>query len=157
MRNLLLAGLLAALLAGCANRPFTATTYRPQNIWGGYSEKEIAPGVWQVTGNSNGIAETGFGRNVAAYRAAELLSGKGFTHVQILDQKGKARTVGLRGGSMSSAGETMVLTVRGANSPQPPADCRAKLATACMTIEAATVMARLAPQLHIGEGTATPR
>jgi len=150
MRSTLLAGLLVAVsLSGCAGRPFTATTYRPQGIWGGYSEKEIEPGVWKVTANSNGIAEMGFGRNMAVYRAAELLSGKGFTHVQILDQKGTARQVGIGGGSMSHAGETMVLIVRGANSPAHPTDCRAKQPTACATIEAGTVMAQLAPQLHI--------
>ena len=151
MRKMVFAGLLAAVsLSACAGRPFTATTYRPQGLLGGYSEKEIEPGVWRVTGNSNGIAERGFGRDMAAYRAAELLSGKGFTYVQVLDQKGTARSVGYGGGSMSHAGETMVLTVRGANSPEPPVDCRAKEPRACTTYNAAEVMARLAPALHIG-------
>ena len=154
MRKILLAGLMAASLTACAGRPFTATTYRPQGLLGGYSEKEIEPGIWKVTGNSNGIAEMGFGRNMAAYRAAELMASKGFTHVQILDQKGSARSVGYGGGSMSHAGETMVLTVRGANSPASPTDCRAKNPSACITVEAASVMASLGPQLHIGEGKA---
>ncbi len=59
---------------------------------------------------------------VASYRAAELLSGRGFEYVQVLDQKGK-RTV--RDG-YQHMGEFMTLTVRGAHAPGMPADCRAE-------------------------------
>ena len=94
------------VLAGCASsgRPGTATKYRPSYIFGGYSEKEIEPGIWRVAGRSNGIAERGFGRNMAAYRAAELLAAQGFPHVQILDQKGKETSVGYSRTSMHSSG-----------------------------------------------------
>lgn len=51
-------------------RPGTATKYRPANLFGGYEEKEIEPGIWKVKARSNGIAEPGFARNMAAYRAA---------------------------------------------------------------------------------------
>ena len=149
IRPIALALAAAVLLSGCAGRPGTATKYRPSYIFGGYSDKQIEPGVWKVTGRSNGIAETGFGRNMAAYRAAELVRAAGFTHMQVLEQKGKASTMRVGGGSPSNAGEYLTLTVRGANDPAPPADCRDKRPDQCFTLNVAEVMARLRPFLHI--------
>lgn len=157
MRKMMISGLFAAFLSGCATsggRPATATKYLPQGPLGGYSEKEIEPGIWQVTGRANGIAPRGFGSNMALYRAAEILYAKGFTHVQVIDQKGSSISVGAGGSSGSYGGETLVVTVRGANDPARPADCRAKNPAACMTIDAAEVMARLAPALYIAPAAA---
>lgn len=137
----------ALLLAGCAGgRPFTATTYGPAALLGGYSEKQIEPGVWKVTGRSNGIAEMGFGRNMAVYRAAELMKAAGFAHFQIIDQKGKSTMIGY-GTPNKFAGEELTVTVRGAASPDEPLACRAKQPSACGTLGSDEVMARLGPQL----------
>jgi hypothetical protein len=144
MRSIILALAAAALLAGCAGRPGTATKYRPSYIFGGYSDKLVEPGVWKVTGRSNGIAESGFGRNMAAYRAAEIVKAAGFTHMQIIEQKGRVSTI-----NGSSAGEFLTLTVRGANDPAPPADCREKRPDQCFTLNVAEVMSRLRPLMHI--------
>ena len=144
MRLIILTLASAALVAGCAGRPGTATKYRPSYIFGGYSDKQIEPGMWKVTGRSNGIAESGFGRNMAAYRAAEIVRAAGFTHMQIIEQKGKISTI--NGGP---AGEFLTLTVRGANDPAPPTDCREKRPDQCFTLEVDEVMARLRPLMHI--------
>jgi hypothetical protein len=144
MRSMILAVVAASLLAGCAGRPGTATKYRPSYIFGGYSDKLIEPGLWKVTGRSNGIAESGFGRNMAAYRAAEIVKAAGFTHMQIIEQKGKVTTI-----NSSSAGEFLTLTVRGANDPAPPTDCREKRPDQCFTLAVDEVMARLRPLMHI--------
>lgn len=141
-----LVGAVAFALVGCAGRPFTATTYGPNNLLGGYSEKLIEPGVWRVTGSGNGIAQRGFGQNVALYRAAELVEGAGFSHFQVLDQKGSTSMVGV-GSPTSFAGETLTLTVRGVNDPAAPLVCRAKQADACATLNVAEVKARVEPQL----------
>ena len=140
-----------ALASGADARPGTATKYRPSYIFGGYSEKQVEPGVWKVTGRSNGIAEIGFGRNMAAYRAAEILAAQGFTYVQVLDQKGHIQSVGLSRNDMRPAGENLTLVVRGANAPGTPADCRAKKPEACGSYPIAQNMARLRPLLFIGE------
>jgi hypothetical protein len=135
----------ALALAGCAGgRPVTATRYRPAGLLGGYGERVVEPGVWRVTGSSNGIAETGFGRNMAMYRAAELVRAAGFSHVQILDQRGRESRMNSR-----TIGESLDLWVRGANGPAPPADCRARNPQACFTVPVDEIMARLRPLLHI--------
>ena len=53
--------LLAA--SGAGARSALATGYRPMSLFGGYSENEIEPGVWRVTGTANGPAGQGFGRD----------------------------------------------------------------------------------------------
>jgi hypothetical protein len=144
MRNLIVALAAASLLSACSGRPGTATKYRSSYIFGGYGDKLVEPGVWKVTGRSNGIAESGFGRNMAAYRAAEVVKAAGFSHMQIIAQKGRVSTI--NGGS---AGEFLTLTVRGVNDPAPPTDCREKQPDQCFTLAVDEVMARLRPLLHI--------
>lgn len=144
MRAIILALAATALLSACSGRPGTATKYRSSYIFGGYSDKMVEPGVWKVTGRSNGIAESGFGRNMAAYRAAEVVKAAGFTHMQVIAQKGRASTI--NGGS---AGEFLTLTVRGVNAPAPPTDCREKKPDQCFTLAVDDVMARLRPLLHV--------
>jgi hypothetical protein len=135
----------AVALASCAGgRPGTATRYRPAGLFGGYSDEVIAPGEWQVTGRSNGVAEPGFGRNMAMYRAAELVKAAGFSHMQVLDQQGRENRMNGR-----TIGESLELEVRGANGPAPPAVCRARSPQACFTAPVDEIMARLRPLLHI--------
>ena len=144
IRNLILALAAASSLAGCSTPSGLATKYRSSYLLGGYSDKMVEPGVWKVTGRSNGVAESGFGRNMAAYRAAEIVKAAGFSHMQVIAQKGKAQTI--NGGS---AGEFLTLTVRGVNAPAPPTDCREKQPGQCFTVAVDDVMARLRPLLRI--------
>jgi hypothetical protein len=146
----------ALMLGGCAGRAITATTYGPMALFGGYKDREIEPGVWRIVGTSNGPAGYNFGRNVALYRAAELLKGQGFSHFQVLDQKGKTTMVGY-GAPTNFAGETLTLVVRGVNDPAAPLACRAKLAERCATLAADTVIANVGPKLAFRKGQGPAR
>lgn len=151
----LIAAALAALsLASCASGGGSAlaTTYGKQHLFGGYTDKEIEPGLWKVTGAGNGPAGPGFGRNVAVYRAAEIAKAGGFSHFQILRQRGKAHSVGVGGGSMSYAGENMEMIVRPTHDPGAPLACRDKDPQACMTLSVAEIMATIGPQLRFRNG-----
>jgi hypothetical protein len=129
-----------------------ATKYGPMSLFGGYSDKQVEPGVWRVSARSNGPAGEGFGRNMAAYRAAEILSAQGFPFVQVIDQKGDMTVLGRRGDTFQRPlNEHIVLTVRGAYSAEPPADCRARQPEACLTLSVAQVMTQLRPLLYIGQ------
>jgi len=144
----------AVALSGSAvsARSGLATRYGPMGLFGGYSDRQVEPGVWRVSARSNGPAGEGFGRNMAIYRAAEILSAQGFSFVQVIDAKGDATMLGRRTDAFQRPlNEHVVLTVRGAYSAQPPADCRAKVQTACITLPAADVMTRLRPLLYIGQ------
>jgi hypothetical protein len=145
MTRVLSVALAMLLLAGCAGvRAMTATQYRPANLLGGYSERIPEPGLWRVTGRSNAMAGEGFGSDMAMHRAAELVKAAGFSHMQILDQRGNRQTM-----NRAFIGESMALVVRGTDSPAPPADCRARTPRSCFTVEVDVVLARLRPGLHI--------
>lgn len=128
-------------------RPGTATKYRPANLFGGYKDKQVEPGVWRIDARSNGIAEPGFAQNMAVYRAAEVIRAAGFTHIQVIKQKGEVTSMGFSRASMSHAGESMSLWVRGANTDALPSDCRAKDPAQCFTIPVARAMERTRPLL----------
>ena len=148
MRTLLLAAGLLAMSAAVEARPGTATKYRPANMFGGYSDKVVEPGVWRVSGKANGVSEDGFAEKMAVYRAAEVVRQAGFEYMQIINQKGKKSFVGLGGASsMHSAGQDLTLWVRGSHENNPPTECRAKEANACFTVPVAEAMERIAPFL----------
>nr|WP_295373465.1 hypothetical protein [uncultured Sphingosinicella sp.] len=145
MRRMLALGLV--LLGGCSGM---GTNYGPIGLKGGYKEAQVSPGVWRVVGSGNGFSGEGFGRHMAMYRSAELMKAAGFSHVQIIDQQGKVRYMGQRGAPATNyVGEDFILFVRGANSPDSPSECRAKVPTACFTYPVEETMARLRPVLRI--------
>lgn len=148
---IVLAAATAALGSAASARSGLATKYGPMGLFGGYSDKQVEPGVWRVSARSNGPAGEGFGSNMAIYRAAEILSAQGFSFVQVIDAKGDMTVLGRRGEIQRPLNEHVVLTVRGAYSAQPPADCRAKEPSACITLPTADVMTRLRPLLYIGQ------
>lgn len=144
--------LVALLGPGMAQaRPGTATKYRPANLFGGYSEKLVEPGVWRVKAKANGIAEPGFAQNMAIYRAAELMRQQGFAFLQVVDQKGEAMSMRIGGGSPVSAGQSMILWVRGAQDAGAPATCRAKEPGRCFTVPVARTLDRVRPFLTFPE------
>ncbi len=128
-------------------RPGTATKYRPANMLGGYSDKEIEPGLWRIKARANGIAEPGFAQNMAIYRAAELLDARGFSHMQVVDQKGKSMSMGFGGASPSYAGGDMTLWVRGAQDAAASSQCQAKDAALCFTVPVRRTLDRVRPFL----------
>lgn len=147
--RLLAMGLCLLAVAGAAEaRSSGATKYRPANIFGGYKDKIVEPGVWRVEGRANGRAEDGFAQNMAVYRAADVVRQAGFEYMQIINQKGNKSFVGLGGASsMHSAGQDLILWVRGSHDNNAPSECRAKDAKACFTISTAEAMDRIAPLL----------
>lgn len=82
-RYLLLLGIV--LLSACAGQP-KVVAYGPMTARGGYQEEEIEPGVWRVFARSGGEAGPGYAREIAEYRAAEMLKARGFSWVQILKE-----------------------------------------------------------------------
>ena len=153
LRSLILVAVVAAASASVASaRSGLATRYGPMGLFGGYSDRQVEVGVWRVSARSNGPAGEGFARHMAAYRAAEILSAQGFNYVQVIDAKGDATMMGERTGAYQrQIGEHVVLTVRGATSSAPPADCRAKHPEACATYSVAMAMTQLRPLLYIGQ------
>ena len=151
LKLLLLPLLLAATACSADARPGTATKYRPANLFGGYKDKEVAPGIWRVDARANGIAEDGFAQNMAAYRAADILQKAGFAFLQVIDQKGKAMSIRYSAGNVHSAGQSMTLWVRGAQDASPPPDCRAKSPSLCFTLPIARTLDRIRPMLTFPE------
>ena len=74
----------AALLAGCVSNP-----YRPYRSGAGYSEAEVAPGVYEIAFEGTGTMGIGRATELAKVRAAEVTIDEGFRHFEIL-----ARDVG---------------------------------------------------------------
>ncbi|MRW89923.1 hypothetical protein GJ699_08005 [Duganella sp. FT80W] len=67
----LLAG--ACMLAGCA------TEYHPLNSEGGYSEKPLGPGVWQVKIDSSPYTHARLVQDFSLLRSAELTLQQGYS------------------------------------------------------------------------------
>src|SRR5687768_7127174 len=85
----LIGAVLIALALGATPAAAQIVKYGPAGFWGGYKEKEIEPGVWNVSASLN--AASGGGMVAAAmanYRAAELIKAKGFTHMRVLKHGG---------------------------------------------------------------------
>lgn len=72
---LLLSGL---LLSGCA------TPYGSEGLTGGFSQKELEPGIWRLTYNGNGFTTPETVQTYWLYRAASLTLEQGFDGFQIL-------------------------------------------------------------------------
>ena len=138
----------SVLLSGCGVARTLDTDYGSMTMTGGFSEKEVEPGVWRVIGRSNGVVRRGFGRDMAVYRAAEIMRQKGFASFHIVDQKGEAKTLVVNGSPRGSAGEYFKVWVVGDDGTGKPA-CRAETPNRCMTLDVPQIMAMLGPRLDI--------
>jgi len=149
-----LAAAMAMVAGGTAEaRSALATRYQRGGLFGGYSEKEIEPGVWRVSASANAPAGRGFGVNMALYRAAELMKEQGYSHVQFLDGRGTETTMRNGGAYLN---QRYRVVVRGAHGPAAPTDCRAEDPANCTTMPVAQVMARLAPLLELEPPAGVP-
>jgi hypothetical protein len=119
-----------------------ATKYKPAGIKGGYKDKLISPNMWEIAAAANGFSERDLAQNMAIFRAAEVVQNAGFTHIQIVNQKGKSREFSGIGGF---AGANLKLTVIGTNSPDPPTECKAKNPDACYTVSVEEIIVRVRP------------
>ena len=149
MRIWYLAGCLILLSACAGGSPF-ATTYGPDGFvdTGGYKEKEVEPGVWQVQGRANAVVRRGFASDIAVLRAAELMQSRGFKTFQIIDQKGSTQGVSIGGGSPSYAGETVKIWVVGLAPSGAPVPCRAGNKLVCKTLDVDIILRGLGPELR---------
>jgi hypothetical protein len=125
-----------------AARSGLATKYKPAGIKGGYKDKLISPNMWEISAAANGFSERDLAQNMAIFRAAEVVQNAGFTHIQIINQKGKTREFASIGGF---AGANLKLTVIGANSADPPSECKAKNPEACYTVSVEEIFVRVRP------------
>lgn len=147
-RCLIVLGVLL-LTSACAWRP-GVVAYGPMTARGGYQEQEIEPGVWRVIARSGGQAGPGYARNMADYRAAEMLKARGFTWVQILKELPQWDvSEDLGGGRRRVIREEMELTVRGAYDPSPPTDCRQTGVNRCFTFTPDMMMNRAREGLRL--------
>ena len=147
MKHLCLA-LAAAFTLAAVPAAAQVTQYRPANIWGGYKEKQIAPGIWRIRASAN-AASGGLdrARAITRYRAAELLKSLGFTHMRILDSGGWELNSADGSYSPLSTGPGYArLVVRGATGPDDVAGCRSRDASRCVTRPIADVMAEGRPR-----------
>ena len=140
------------LTSACAGR-MGVNPYGPMSKQGGYQEDEVEPGVWRILARSNGKAGAGYARNMAEYRAGELLTARGFSHVQMLIQIGRWELgEDFGGGERRVLSDQMAVTVRGAHDGSPPSDCRTSNPSACYTERADLMMAGAQPNLKFSKG-----
>ena len=145
------------LTSACAGQT-GVTPYGPMSIQGGYHEEEVEPGLWRILARSSSKAGTGYARNMAEYRAGELLKARGFSHVQMLAQIGRWELgADLGRGERRVVGDQMALTVRGAHDGSPPSDCRTSNRSACYTERTDTMMDGARPYLAFSKGRARQR
>lgn len=119
---------------------------------GGYQEVEVEPGVWRILARSIGKDDAGYARNMAEYRAGELLKAQGFSHVQMLVQNGRwelGKQFG-RGRRRVHSSEMEVI-VRGAHDRSPPPECHEANTHSCYTQSAESMMAGARPKIEFPE------
>ncbi|MGA7711011.1 MAG: hypothetical protein WCA81_03855 [Rhizomicrobium sp.] len=70
--------IIALCVSGCA------TSYQSQGITGGYSEKQLEPGVWRVAFGGNGYTTREAVQTYWLYRCTEITLQNGYSGFQIL-------------------------------------------------------------------------
>ncbi|MDQ4087567.1 MAG: hypothetical protein M3177_06110, partial [Pseudomonadota bacterium] len=129
-----------------------ATPYRaPLGLTGGYDDRQIGEGKWQVSFLANGFTRRGFALNAALYRAAELARDHGYPFFQIVQSsvlvgefvegEGYVQALGVPQGT----GAVIYLTVQGVHSADAPIACENNYRRGCRTLAAAEVLRQLAP------------
>ena len=138
-RYLILIGIVL-LISACAGQE-RLVAYGPMSALGGYQDEEIEPGVWRVFARSGGEAGPDYARNMAEYRAAEMLKARGFSWVQILQELPHWElSEELGGGRRRVISQDMELTVRGAHDPSKPTDGRQTGINRCFTFTPDMIM-----------------
>jgi len=120
------------LIGGCSTGGLgLETKYKPSGLTGGYSEKEVEPGIYRVKAVTNGMRAPDFTRAMALYRAAELTEELGKQHFQIIDFKGKTSTIRQGGTYRGQGPSTIQLWIRPVDDPEERLDCRAERPANC--------------------------
>ncbi len=138
-----LAALTLGLVAATAN---AGPRYEHANLFGsGYSDKQVAPGTWDVHAAS---ATPDGGHAIALYRAAELARAAGATELRITRQKIITISRTDRSGRpMMFVREVAKLRVRAVQSEADRSACEEKEARRCVTVPVARLFAQFGPSL----------
>ncbi|WHU04982.1 hypothetical protein [Sphingomonas sp. NIBR02145] len=138
---------IALALAPAAPLRMQGIGYRPANLWGGYSEKEIRPGVFRVTARYNTVSGGVVMATAAAnYRSAELMKQRGFAFMRVLKYGGFE--LGSPTGALQSYGQGpgyAHLLVRGAAGPDDRTGCEMNRADRCETLSVDVVLEKWRP------------
>jgi len=140
------------LLSGCG--AFSGTPYGPLSLFGGggYRDRELGQGKWQVRFAANVASPRGFAGQAALYRVAELADSQGFSYFKIVDREDND----LHGAvatstSMScciSTGQLAVLTAVGMQAKDTHIPCEAQRPDVCAIYETKRVLADYGPSIH---------
>jgi hypothetical protein len=116
---------------------------------GGYSDRQIAPGSWEVTFGTNAYTRRGYALNAALYRSAELARQAGYAYFQIVRSNLVVGSFsvgsGYAVGSSHYGGEAVHLTVHGVQSQDAPLTCENDKGSGCMTLATDEVLRQLEP------------
>lgn len=140
---------LGALAGGCA------TSYRRPvlGMTGGYSDRQVGGGRWEVTFAGNDFTSPAFVLNGALYRAAELARQNGHPYFQLIQSSVVIGEFSERGGYGQASGHPLpsgavYLTIQGANSSAAPTTCLNNYRRGCRTFATDEVIRQLAPIVH---------
>ena len=134
---------LAALVLGAC-----ATTYGRGGLLGGYSDKQIEPGLWRVRATTNGYSREYSALAMALYRSAELSRDAGFDHFQVV--RSNHHLLGLVAGGTwysSGGGENAMLRIRGTHDANAPIACETERSN-CRTYSVQEVLVQIGPLIN---------
>lgn len=134
----------ASLASLCFAAPSNAqfATYKRGGLWGGYSDKELEPGIWRVRASANGVSGGArLAADMAMYRAAEIAREHGFKYFRVLKVNGIQMIMSRE--LPINAGGNVEVTIRPVSESDDNSECRSKDLTDCKTYEADSTMNEL--------------
>lgn len=137
-----LAAAAALALSACA------TSYGRSGLFGGYSEKQVEPGVWRITATTNGFSGQYSSMTMAIYRAAELARDAGFPYFQVVRSNFRVLPLVTQYTySSSGGGEKARLRIRFSRNANPPLLCEME-DNSCKTYAVEEVLRELGPLIN---------
>jgi len=138
-----------AALAACALALAACSTgYGRMSLLGGYSDKQIEPGLWRVSATTNGYSGESSAFDMALYRAAEIARDAGFPYFQVVRSDfGVLPVIAGNTMSFSGGGQNARLRIRGAREANAPLACEVE-ASACRAYSVEEVLRALGPVVN---------
>ncbi|WP_194955249.1 CC0125/CC1285 family lipoprotein [Sphingopyxis solisilvae] len=132
------------VLSACAG-----THYQKLGVGGGYSDKQMEPGRWEVRFLSNVASTEGFAEKAAIYRTAELAQANGYPYFQVVSGSVRFNTHAIATstsiGYMTSKGQTAKLVAVGKREKNSELNCEGPDRSACANFDTAQVLNELRP------------
>lgn len=127
--------------------PASAERYRPFNIitGGAYTDRQESTDRWKISGSWDSAQS---GTAAALYRAAEVTAKAGSPAFRIVKQQVHLLRTEYRMPPSVQFRETTKLTIRIVRTPETLLECEMPVASNCMTMSVAEVMARFGAQLN---------